>query len=109
MRIDLSSSFARVPLKVAQKLWAARLPDRGSFPFRPKLARNSRGETIVDKATVRFGPKSSKVGYLDTAGNIWIRDTELSGYVAHWDVQINEGREYINVDYLGRYRRPRTR
>lgn len=90
-----------VPDKVERQIAKARLPKLGQVPFIPKLKTNERGEQEIVKAKPRYGPKRKKKGYVDTDGRIWIKERAHSGQLDHWDVQIEEGRRYIKVDFQG--------
>lgn len=90
-----------LPQKVEEQLKHAGLPDCGQVPFVPELSKNRRGETIVKKARIQFGPKKDKVGYVDKDRRIWVRDVAHAGLPDHWDVQIDGGRDYLKVDDQG--------
>jgi hypothetical protein len=65
------------------------------------LTTNRRGEQVIEKAEVTYGPKQGKKGYVDSDGRIWVRDRGHAQLPDHWDVQIDEGRDYIRVDDSG--------
>lgn len=90
-----------LPQKVVNQIKHARLPEGGQVPFVPELNKNRKGETILKKARVQFGPKKDKVGYVDKDRRIWIRDAAQAGLPEHWDVQIDDGRDYLKVDDQG--------
>ena len=77
------------------------MPRTGQIPFDPMLTTNRRGNQIIEKAEVEHGPKKGKKGYVDTSGRIWIRDRGHADYPNHWDVQIDEGVDYVRVDDSG--------
>ncbi len=79
----------------------AGLPRTGTHPFQPKLTTNRRGDQIIEKTAVTRGPKQGKRGYVDTQGRIWIKDRSHGGLPDHWDVQINDGDDYLRVDQHG--------
>ena len=87
--------------KVQDQIRRAQLPQSGEVPFIPKLSTNRRGQQIIEKAEVRFGPKKGKIGYLDASGRIWIRDRAHANDPDHWDVQIEDGIDYIRVGLNG--------
>lgn len=77
------------------------MPRSGSVPFEPKLTTNRRGAQVIEKAVVQYGTKKRKKGYVDTTGRIWVRDRTHADVPDHWDVQIDEGKDYIRVDSSG--------
>lgn len=91
---DLSS-------KILDHIAKAGLPTNGPCPFRPKLGKNQQGEPVILKRAVQKGPKRGKRGYVDDEGRVWIKDRSHAGLPDHWDVQINDGEEYIRVDMGG--------
>lgn len=90
-----------MPKKVAEQIKKAGLPQNGSVSFEPKLTTNQRGNAVIEKAEVKQGPKKGKRGCVDTQGRIWIKDRSHAGLPDHWDVQIDEGKQYIRVDLSG--------
>ena len=90
-----------LPDKLKEQIAGAALPTSGEVPFIPALRQNRKGDLIIDKATIKYGPKKGKRGYLDTEGRIWLRDYAHSGYPDHWDVQIDDGKDYQRVDLNG--------
>jgi hypothetical protein len=46
-------------------------------------------------------PKRGKRGYVDDQGRIWIKDRAHADVPDHWDVQIDDGEDYIRVDQNG--------
>ncbi len=48
-----------------------------------------------------MGPKRGKRGYVDDQGRIWVKDHAHAGVPEHWDVQIDDGADYIRVDLSG--------
>ena len=62
---------------------------------------NRSGDEIIEKRAVGIGPKQGKRGYVDEEGRIWIRDRGHAGIPDHWDVQIDDGNDYIRVDNDG--------
>ena len=91
----------KMPPKLVNQMAKAGLPQSGNIVFRPALAKNRRGNLIIQKAVVQFGPKKDKTGYVDTSGRIWIRDYGHAGLPDHWDVQEDGGRFYFRVDDAG--------
>ena len=77
------------------------LPTAGLEPFIPALGIDSRNRQCLRRAAVQIGPKAGQIGYLDTAGRIWIRDLAHAGIPDHWDVQENGGMSYFRVDDNG--------
>jgi hypothetical protein len=92
---------AALPQKIVDQMKHAGLPSTGKHPFWPKLTTNKRGDQIIEKRAVTKGPKKGKRGYLDDQGRIWIKDRAHAGVPDHWDVQINDGADYIRVDEQG--------
>ena len=90
-----------LPEKIIQQITTTGLPFNGQYPFKPKLAKNKKGDTILTKKAVAKGPKKGKVGYVDYQGRIWIKDRAHANVPDHWDVQIDDGDDYIRVDELG--------
>ena len=43
-------------------------------------------------------PRSGKPGSVDDQGRIWIRDRAHAKLPDHWDVQIDDGADYIRID-----------
>jgi hypothetical protein len=90
------------PIKINKQIDKQGLPKGGSVPFIPQVDKNKKGQPIIRKAPVQFGPKKGKKGYVDTKGRIWIKDKAHGKYPDHWDVQENGGRKgYIRVDSQG--------
>jgi hypothetical protein len=92
---------APLPEKIIRQMTKAGLPFGGTHPFKPRLTKNRKGESIIEKMAVAKGPKKGKVGYVDEQGRIWIKDRAHANLPDHWDVQIRGGDEYIRVDELG--------
>jgi hypothetical protein len=90
-----------IPEKVQKQIEKAGLPQDGEVPFEPKLTTNRRGDRVAEKAEVQHGPKQGKKGYVDSSARIWIRDRGHADLPDHWDVQIDEGLDYIRVDDAG--------
>lgn len=66
------------PLNISKQNWRD-----GSFPIR----------------SVRLGRRAGKSGYRDRGGRrIWVWHDEE----CHWDVQIGEGADHINVSHTGK-------
>ncbi|MCI0359703.1 MAG: polymorphic toxin type 17 domain-containing protein [Planctomycetaceae bacterium] len=91
-----------LPAKVVAQLTKAGLPMDGECPFIPALVENKRGESMVLKQAVLYGPKKGKRGYVDTFGRIWIRDRAHGDLPDHWDVQEDGGRDYFRVNVHGK-------
>jgi len=66
----------------------SRLPATGDYPFIPVKDWDKCGNVY----------KGDKNGFVDSAGNQWVHDTERKD---HWDVQLDDG-SHINVSYEGR-------
>jgi hypothetical protein len=79
----------------------AGLPTVGQHPFDPQWTTNRKGKRIIEKARVLHGPKRDKYGYLDKQGRIWIWDWGHADKPDHWDVQIDDGKDYFRVDPYG--------
>jgi hypothetical protein len=92
---------SRLPPKVLNQIHKAGLPTGGQHPFVPKLVTNRRGEPIMEKKAVGKGPKRGKRGYVDTCDRIWVKDRAHANVPDHWDVQIDDGDDYIRVDMDG--------
>jgi hypothetical protein len=90
-----------LPNKVRRQMDRAGLPTSGAIPFVPRMSKNKRGDAVIEKASIRFGPKKDKRGFVDTTGRIWIKDRAHAGDPDHWDVQIDGGKDYIRVDLDG--------
>ena len=90
-----------LPQKIVEQMSKAGLPTGGQHPFTPKLTVNQRGEQVIEKRAPTKGPKSGKRGYVDDRGRIWIKDRSHAGLPDHWDVQIEDGDDYIRVDRNG--------
>jgi hypothetical protein len=87
-----------LPQKIIEQIKKAALPGGGPHPFRPRLTTNRRGEQVIEKKAAAKGPKKGKRGYVDDQGRIWIKDRSHAGLPDHWDVQIDDGDDYIRVD-----------
>lgn len=92
---------ASLPQKVIDQMRRAGLPTAGQHPFEPQLTTNRQGEVIIDKRVVARGPKKNKRGYVDVQGRIWIKDRAHANMPDHWDVQIDDGDDYIRIDENG--------
>lgn len=90
-----------MPDKVTRQIERAGLPLSGDEPFVPKMVVSRRGRKEIEKATVNHGPKQGKRGYVDVHGRIWIRDRAHADKPDHWDVQIDDGKDYFRVDNEG--------
>jgi hypothetical protein len=90
-----------LPQKIIDQMTKAGLPTGGQHPFKPELTQNKQGEQIIEKRAVAKGPKKGKRGYLDDQGRIWIKDRSHANLPDHWDVQINDGEDYLRVDPNG--------
>lgn len=79
----------------------AGLPTHGALAFEPEFDTSKKGETIIKKARVEYGPKAGKYGYVDTQGRIWVKERAHGKYADHWYVQENGGklgRTRVNSD-----------
>ena len=92
----MAKSSQQTP-RVEGQIAKAGLPTSGPEPFIPALGSDSRNRQCLERAAVRHGPKAGQIGYLDTAGRIWIRDRAHAGVPDHWDVQEDGGLSYIRV------------
>jgi hypothetical protein len=92
----------RIPQRLIDQMAKAGLPSTGAHPFEPRLRTNRRGELEIEKRSVSKGPKQGKHGYVDVHGRIWIRDRAHGGLPDHWDVQLNDGDDYIRIDDQGK-------
>ena len=92
---------ASLPQKVIDQMRKAELPTGGQLPFQPKLITNRNGEQIIEKRSVANGPKKGKRGYVDELGRTWIKDRSHASLPDHWDVQIDDGNDYMRVDLDG--------
>jgi hypothetical protein len=90
-----------LPQKLIDQVDAAGLPTGGGFPFRPRITKNSSGDRIIEKRSIKKGPRAGKKEFVDVQGNIWIRDRAHAGMPDHWDVQIDEGGDYFRVGLDG--------
>jgi hypothetical protein len=90
-----------LPQKIVEQIRKAGLPTTGQHPFQPRLVRNRRGQAEIQKTVVKKGPKKGKRGYVDDQDRIWIKDRAHSGLPDHWDVQLNDGDDYLRVDMQG--------
>ncbi|HZT81553.1 MAG TPA: hypothetical protein VFA26_15110 [Gemmataceae bacterium] len=90
-----------LPEKIIEQMRKAGLPSGGQHPFSPELTRNRQGDPVIEKRAVTKGPKRGKRGYVDVHGRIWVKDRGHAGLPDHWDVQIDDGDEYIRVDEHG--------
>jgi hypothetical protein len=90
-----------LPQKIIDQIRKAGLPLNGPHPFKPSLARNRQGEPVIVKKAPSKGPKQGKRGYADDQGRIWIKDYGHAGLPDHWDVQIDDGDDYIRIDQNG--------
>ena len=90
-----------LPDKVRRQIDKRSLPLEGETPFNPRLKKNRKGQTEIEKAEIQHGPKKGKRGFVDQEGRIWIHDDAHAGYPSHWDVQIDAGRSHFNVGYDG--------
>jgi hypothetical protein len=97
------------PDKIEKQIEKAGLPTGGEEPFQPKIEGGERGRKIKKKKVAK-GPKKGDYGWVDTKGRIWIRCRAHGGYPDHWDVQIDDGEDYIRVDNDGHvlHRPPET-
>jgi len=87
--------------RVQGQITKAGLPTTGPEPFLPALGTDSKNRQCLRRARVQHGRKAGQIGYLDTAGRIWIRDRAHASVPDHWDVQENEGLSYFRVDDNG--------
>ncbi len=90
-----------LPQKVIDQMKKAGLPTDGTQPFRPRLVKNRKGEEVIEKREISFGPKEGKRGYVDEQGRVWIKDRAHGDAPDHWDVQLEEGEGYIRIGLDG--------
>jgi hypothetical protein len=90
-----------LPSKVQNQIAKAELPTGGEVPFEPSLVKNRRGDDVIEKGVIQYGPRKNKVGYVDLLGRIWIKDRAHAEDPDHWDVQVDGGRDYFRVDLNG--------
>jgi hypothetical protein len=55
----------------------------------------------MEKKTIQEGPKKGKRGFVDELGRIWVKDRAHAGVPDHWDVQLDDGADYIRVGLDG--------
>jgi hypothetical protein len=87
--------------KVERQIGKAGLPTGGPVPFVPQLDKNKKGDPIIRRGTILYGPKQGKKGYVDTQGRIWVKCLAHGSYPDHWDVQVDQGKDYFRVDMDG--------
>ena len=87
--------------KIDRQIRKAGLPTAGQVPFRPELGKNRKGEPVIMKTAAVHGPKAGKRGYIDDQGRIWVKDRGHAGVPDHWDVQIDDGQDYVRVGMDG--------
>lgn len=87
----------KLPERVIERIEKEKLPMDGQTPFIPKVRANRRGKPDLVMAPVKHGPKKGEKGFVDSEGRIWIRDSAHAGYPEHWDVQVDEGKDYFKV------------
>jgi hypothetical protein len=92
---------SNLPQKVIDQMKKAGLPQSGTHPFKPRLKRNRKGDFIIDTRAPKKKPKSGKPGFVDEQGRIWIRDRAHAKLPDHWDVQIDDGDDYMRIDSNG--------
>lgn len=92
---------SELPRKIREQITNAGLPTEGQHTFKPKLVTNRKGEQIIEKKAIPHGPKAGKRGYVDEQGRIWIKDRAHGNLPDHWDVQIDDGEDYVRVDMNG--------
>lgn len=92
---------AGLPQKVRDQMARAGLPMSGPNAYHPRLMTNRAGDQVIQKLAVAKGPKKGKKGYVDDQGRIWIKDHAYGSVPDHWDVQIDNGEDYIRVDFNG--------
>lgn len=89
------------PSKIDGQITRAGLPTGGDVPFIPALEKNRRGDDIIKKATILYGPRKGKRGFVNVYGRIWVKDRAHADVPDHWDVQEDHGRDYIRVSLNG--------
>ena len=79
------------------------MPSGGQHPFKPRLVKNRKGQEEIERKAAAKAPtaKRGRKGYVDEQGRIWIKDRAHADVPDHWDVQLNEGEDYIRVDLDG--------
>jgi hypothetical protein len=87
--------------KIDRQIKKAGLPTAGPVQFVPQLDTNKRGDPIIRRGSILYGPKQGKKGYVDTLGRIWIKCLAHGSYPDHWDVQVDQGKDYFRVDLDG--------
>lgn len=90
-----------LPQKIIEQINGAGLPTAGRHSFNPRLTRNKKGKPIIQKKTVQKGRKKGKKGFVDDQDRIWVRDRSHAGLPDHWDVQLNEGADYMRIGMDG--------
>src|SRR5262245_43714385 len=90
-----------LPDKIDKQISKAGLPRSGSDPFVPQLQLDKDRKSRERKASVKFGPRKGKKGYVDIKGRIWVKDRAHGNYPDHWDVQEDDGRSYVRIDLNG--------
>jgi hypothetical protein len=90
-----------LPEKIVRQMKKAGLPFAGQHAFRPKLTSNRNGDLIIEKKAPTRGPKIGKLGFVDEQGRIWIKDYAHANLPTHWDVQMDDGADYLRVGQNG--------
>jgi hypothetical protein len=87
--------------RVDRQIKKAERPTGGPIPFVPRLDKNKKCDPVIRRGTIQHGPKNGKKGYVDTQGRIWIKCQAHGTYPDHWDVKVDECKEYFRVDSGG--------
>ncbi len=92
---------SELPQNVRRQIEKLGLPTEGQHPFVPELKYSRQGKVHLKSRVISHGQKAEKQGYVDCDGRIWIKDHAHAGLPDHWDVQIDDGKEYFRVDMNG--------
>lgn len=56
---------------------------------------------MIARKAVSKGPKRGLIGHVDIHGRVWIKDRAHGNVPDHWDVQLDDGNDYIRVGLDG--------
>jgi len=100
-RMEMRGAPNSTSTKISNQIQKKGLPTSGQTPYKAKYRVNKAGNLELQRGAPKYGPKVNEVGFVDENGRIWIKEGAHAGYPEHWDVQVDEGRNYFRVGLDG--------
>ena len=94
-----ASRVSRIHPEILSQMQRRGLPQAGEMPFIPRTFRDRSGRLRIQRGSPERGPRSGTrdQGFVAQDGNVWMKHIDQQ-HGDHWDVQIDNGQDHINVN-----------